>query len=55
MPLQEIASQLENDLAYQLSVEQNDAYNMTLVLRAYQLPYTMGDATALIEYARGQM
>jgi len=54
MNYQLIASQLENDLAYQYAVEQNDPYNMMLVLRAYQLPYKITDATALIEYAKGQ-
>jgi len=54
MNTQLVASQLENDLAYQQSVQQNDPYNMMLVLRAYQLPYKITDATALIEYAKGK-
>ena len=50
-----IQHKLENDLAYQYSIENNDAKNMALVLREWDLPCSMADAMNQIKHHNNDM
>ena len=47
----EIHHNLQDDLAYQYSVENNDEINMQMVLRAYGYSYSYDDASLQIKEA----
>ena len=50
MNLQDIKIALNDDLAFNWSIDNNDIRNMQLVLRAYGYDYSFEDASNIIAY-----